>query len=97
MPEVLRIKDEVLLIVFGEDLEIIVFRHANGAVHGSVNQLADAFGVGGVLMLFDVDANQWHGRSPEGMQVCLKYMMVTFIKWRSLFGDLRQAQQIPNQ
>lgn len=67
--QVTGIKDEMLLIVFVEDLEIIVFRHADGAVHGGVDQLADALGVGGVLMFFDVDANQWHGKTPEGMQV----------------------------
>ncbi|MNN87389.1 hypothetical protein D3C81_2049410 [compost metagenome] len=59
----------MLLVVFGEYLEIIVLRHTDGAVHGGVDQLPDAFGVGGVLMFFDVDANQWHGKTPGGMQV----------------------------
>jgi hypothetical protein len=37
--------------------------------------LADTFGVGGVLLFFEIDANQWHGKTPEGGQVHLKYMM----------------------
>jgi hypothetical protein len=55
----------MVFIVFRQDLEVIVLRDRNGAVHGRVNQLADAFGEGRVLVFFDVDTNQWHGMSPE--------------------------------
>ncbi|MCY1181571.1 hypothetical protein D9M71_232500 [compost metagenome] len=59
----------MLLVVFGQDLEVVVFRHANGLAHGGIDQLPDASGVGGVPVFLDVDANQWHGQTPEGMQV----------------------------
>ncbi|MNL77720.1 hypothetical protein D3C87_2039590 [compost metagenome] len=55
----------MVFIVLRQYLEIIVFRHGDGAVHGGVDELADAFGEGGILMLFDVDTNQWHGMSPD--------------------------------
>src|SRR5690349_17866297 len=64
--QILGIKDEMLFVVFGQDLEVVVFRYANGLAHGGIDQLSDAFGVGGVLMFFDVDAYQWHGKTPEG-------------------------------
>ncbi|MNC73989.1 hypothetical protein D3C75_1252770 [compost metagenome] len=59
----------MLFVVFGEDLEVIVFRHANRAAQGGVDLLADTLGVGGVLLFLEVDANQWHGKTPEGEQV----------------------------
>ena len=84
--QVTGIKDEMLLIVFGEDLEIIVLRHADGAVNGGIDQLPDEFGVGGVPVFLDVDANQWHGQTPEGIQVYLKYMMEDLYQARFVAG-----------
>ncbi|MNI73367.1 hypothetical protein D3C73_1293690 [compost metagenome] len=69
------VEDEMLFVVFGEDLEVIVLRYTNRAAQGGVDQLPDAFGVGGVLLFFEIDANQWHGKTPGGGQVHLKYMM----------------------
>src|SRR5471030_2791002 len=81
----------MLLIVLCQDLDIIVFRHADRAAHGGVNQLTHAFGESRVLMLFDVNANQWHGMTPDRMWVSSKYMMVNLYQACILSGR-RTAQ-----
>ena len=63
--QVAGIKDEMLFVVLGQNLEVIVLGHGDGAVQGGVDQLPDTFGVSRVLMLLDVDANEWHERAPQ--------------------------------
>ncbi|MNI47347.1 hypothetical protein D3C73_1018610 [compost metagenome] len=65
----------MLFVVLVEDLEVIVFGHADGGVHGGIDQLPGTFGEGRILTFFDIDANQWHGQTPDGCGFALKYMM----------------------
>ena len=65
-PQILRVVDEMLTVVLGEDLEVVVLGHIDTTAQGSVDVLADAFGESGVGVLLDIDANQWNGKAPQG-------------------------------
>jgi hypothetical protein len=55
--KVLGVKDEVIGVVLVEDLEVVMIRDVDGAAHGAVNLLADAFDKGRIGVFFDFDAD----------------------------------------
>src|ERR1700733_7071318 len=64
--EIVRIEDEIVGIVLIDHLEAVVFRHAD-ADQRLVNDAADGRAIGVLLAFAQIDANERHGLSPDGL------------------------------
>jgi hypothetical protein len=58
--EIVGVEEEIVGVIFADDLKAVVLRHTD-TDERPIERVADVLPVGGVLPLAKVDANEWHG------------------------------------